>query len=210
MTDRTMRLAAAATVWVAVAACGGGSHAGDSGMGDAPGGAGGTTGGSGGTPTGGSGGSTPCPEAQPQDGADCRGSEGTVCEYEPNVRCSCPVVTDDVPVWSCEESEPDQCNADTDCRLWSDCCGCLILEPGEQADPCLENCITDRCAELGVSEQDVSCNVGHCGIVSTCNVEEVTCEALAPDCGADELPSVVNGCWGPCVHAMSFCVSSGT
>jgi hypothetical protein len=195
----------------------GGQQTGGTG-GETTGGVGGApAGGSAGTSTGGTGLSTPCPEVQPEDGADCAGSEGTVCEYEPNVRCSCPVPTGvpvTPPVWDCVETgepiEPGQCSTDADCRLWSDCCGCFILEPGEQADPCPDVCDQDVCAVLGISEQDVACHSGHCGIVSTCNVEEVTCDVPPPDCAEDELPSVVNGCWGPCVHATSFCVSAAT
>ncbi|MFO0560913.1 MAG: hypothetical protein U0269_23040 [Polyangiales bacterium] len=35
----------------------------------------------------------------------------------------------------------------------------------------------------------------------SCNPAAVLCNAIAPVCGRGEAPSVVGGCWGPCVRA---------
>ncbi|MEC7524798.1 MAG: hypothetical protein VYE22_33265 [Myxococcota bacterium] len=35
----------------------------------------------------------------------------------------------------------------------------------------------------------------------SCDAEAVVCRAVAPECeGQHSVPSVVDGCWGPCVH----------
>lgn len=36
-----------------------------------------------------------------------------------------------------------------------------------------------------------------------CNPATVTCKASVPDCAKGEVPSVQNGCWGPCVPILN-------
>ncbi len=99
------------------------------------------------------------------------------------------------------------CESDSDCVLISTCCTCMTAPLGTpEPAGCNILCDTDLCTAQGVSRNDVACERGFCGVVGadgTCNSEDVTCAANPPSCPADYLPSVVDGCWGPCVIQFS-------
>jgi hypothetical protein len=105
-----------------------------------------------------------------------------------------------------------ECGSESDCRLISNCCTCMVA-PAATPEPegCDVLCETDLCTALVFGRDDVACERGFCGVVradGTCNAENVTCASSPPSCPADYLPSVVDGCWGPCVIQFS-CLSTG-
>jgi len=96
------------------------------------------------------------------------------------------------------------CQAPEQCRLFSDCCSCVALGPGEPGPmPCPADCVQDRCSALGVSA--AVCSAGQCSAGFNC-VGTVTCPALPPACQPGQVPSISGSCWGPCVPATQ-CVS---
>ncbi len=105
-----------------------------------------------------------------------------------------------------------ECESASDCALISTCCTCLVAPVGTpEPEGCSILCDTDLCTANGFGRDDVACQHGFCGVVGadgTCNSEDVTCAASPPPCPAEYLPSVVDGCWGPCVVQYS-CVSAG-
>ncbi len=105
-----------------------------------------------------------------------------------------------------------ECESASDCTLISTCCTCLVAPVGTPApEGCDILCDTDLCTANGFGRDDVACQHGFCGVVGadgTCNSEDVTCAASPPPCPTEYLPSVVDGCWGPCVLQYS-CLSAG-
>jgi len=91
-----------------------------------------------------------------------------------------------------------ECVTDDDCMRISDCCACTA-EPKDQNNPtCDRFCIEDRCFDLIITAEAV-CAFGRCVFDLSCDGSEATCPALPPDCTAGTVPSVVDGCWGPCI-----------
>ena len=96
---------------------------------------------------------------------------------------------------------PPECTSAADCRLWSDCCSCVALAPGEtEPAPCPATCLQPHCDAVGIGSGDVACVAGRCVAGFDC-ASEVFCNGLPPDCTAGWVPSVSNGCWGTCVPA---------
>ena len=90
-----------------------------------------------------------------------------------------------------------ECRDPGQCRLYSDCCTCVALGPDDPApEPCPVDCALDQCTELGVTR--AVCAGGECSAGFDCT-GRVTCPAAPVVCGQGQVPSVVRGCWGPCV-----------
>jgi len=104
------------------------------------------------------------------------------------------------------------CESESDCALISTCCTCMVAPVGTpEPEGCTILCETDLCTMHGFSQDDVACQYGSCSVVGSdgrCNAEDVTCASSPPPCPAEYLPSVVDGCWGPCVLQYS-CLSTG-
>ena len=108
-----------------------------------------------------------------------------------------------------------RCSDASGCTLISDCCNCVIVPRGTPPPvTCTGECFVDMCTSYGIklTQADVGCWGGFCVPLAdpgNCNAAEVTCNGLAPTCPAGyDYPSVIDGCWGPCVVNGS-CVSSG-
>ena len=94
-----------------------------------------------------------------------------------------------------------ECTDSSQCRLFSDCCTCVALAPGEPDPPsCPITCIQSKCAQLQIDATDVSCAAGVCAAGFAC-AAEVLCRMAPPVCQMGFVPSVVGTCWGPCVPA---------
>lgn len=100
------------------------------------------------------------------------------------------------------------CVTDQDCTLVESCCDCESLNPGETVPECgLPECAATACGAVGLFAPVVECRFGRCMFAKqTCNPFGVTCEAAAPDCGPDAVPTVEDTnegkCWtGNCVPA---------
>jgi hypothetical protein len=92
-----------------------------------------------------------------------------------------------------------ECVSAADCRLVSDCCSCRAEPIGVPGELCPLDCAFDSCGQGGgVEPSEVECVMGRCVVARSC-VGSVTCPALPPNCGEGRLPSVVEGCWGPCL-----------
>jgi hypothetical protein len=93
--------------------------------------------------------------------------------------------------------------SDADCVRIEDCCTCAAQHVDEPVPQCgIQACLVTACFGEGLAGHDVECRFGSCEFVPVdCNAREVTCKDRPPDCPAGDLPTVVNGCWGPCIAA---------
>ncbi len=90
-----------------------------------------------------------------------------------------------------------ECQTADDCMLQSDCCGCSSV-PRDGREFCALDCVRDPCPEMGLSSADVQCSYGRCVFGRSCDYS-AGCPTLPPACPEGALPSVVDGCWGPCL-----------
>ncbi len=95
-----------------------------------------------------------------------------------------------------------ECVTDDDCEMLSDCCSCIVAPKGKAKLPYCEPtpCFADQCSANQI--QKASCVAGQCIKGFECDSSKVFCNALPPLCEGGEVPSVDNGCWGPCVPAV--------
>ncbi|MGC4089843.1 MAG: hypothetical protein QM756_18545 [Polyangiaceae bacterium] len=91
------------------------------------------------------------------------------------------------------------CTTNSDCQLSSDCCNCSAIGPGETVAPCKLLCIQSACAAKSITSDEVRCVSGRCVLARSCNLSAVACDALPPTCAAGQVPSVLGGCYGPCI-----------
>ena len=116
-------------------------------------------------------------------GAFC--GRGQFCNIPPENICGAadgPGVCTDIPELCTRELNPQ--------------CGC---DGTTYSNPCMA-------AMAGVS----IASRGACGVrAGSCDVRRVVCDALPPLCRTGQAPSVVDGCWGPCVQA-STCTCETT
>jgi hypothetical protein len=92
-----------------------------------------------------------------------------------------------------------ECATDDDCRLVSDCCRCVSAPKGVTLDVCYASCTQTMCIAEGVSGSDDACVSGRCVLNRSCDRAQVTCDSAPPECEPGMIPSVVDGCYGPCV-----------
>lgn len=93
-----------------------------------------------------------------------------------------------------------QCSDSSQCKLFSDCCSCMALGPGDpEPSSCLADCLQDACSAMGVTSGKAACVLGSCVVGFDCDGSKVLCNALPPLCEPGSTPSVVGGCWGQCV-----------
>ena len=94
----------------------------------------------------------------------------------------------------------DDCETVADCKLNDDCCTCSAY--GRTTVP-VECSITDcreKACEYGPNvPHELTCYNGHCEFVKVdCDPTHVTCNEAPPVCASLNVPSVIDGCWGPC------------
>ncbi|MCK9522260.1 MAG: hypothetical protein M0R76_04340 [Proteobacteria bacterium] len=99
-------------------------------------------------------------------------------------------------------STGDQCTVDADCQLASDCCGCSALPVDEDIISCLMYCEEEDkpCALLGVpSDKPVLCSRGNCVLNINCDLSQVLCNMIPPECSEGWVLTVQGMCYGPCI-----------
>jgi hypothetical protein len=94
-----------------------------------------------------------------------------------------------------------ECEVAEDCMLIDDCCSCSAAPKSDEITACGAVCIQSACSARGVPGVTAKCVAKRCVLDLSCNALEVTCKAAQPSCGSGQVPSVVEGCWGPCIHA---------
>jgi len=102
-----------------------------------------------------------------------------------------------------------ECTKDADCTLWSDCCSCIGLSPGEKhPTPCPNTCIQGACMAMGV--KNASCVAGRCVAGYDCDSAKVTCKVAVPVCPTGQVPRVKGSCYtGECVPADECSIVTG-
>ncbi len=168
----------------------------------APGTSGVTTGGSGDTSTGttGSGTATTAPsEGSSSDESGGSTSSGSSSSGGDTLDTSGGVTT------AGDTGNVSECESPDDCTIVNDCCTCDVLNPGEPIPPCgIPECFVDACGSMGITAI-ADCVFGSCELAKVaCDPTQVLCDSLPPKCAEGFAPSVVGGCWGPCV-AVHLC-----
>ncbi len=94
-----------------------------------------------------------------------------------------------------------ECTQDSDCKLWTDCCTCIGLAPGETPPTsCPQTCLQSTCDAMGV--KSASCVAGRCVAGFDCDSAQVTCKMAVPKCPSGQVPRVQGSCYtGECVPA---------
>lgn len=110
------------------------------------------------------------------------------------------------------------CTADSPCTGNSTCTGGLCSDTWEcfshkphpiKSHPCSENIISFCGCDGATFESPQDCpdrpwdRVGPCEEGYNCDPWKAECDVEPPVCAESELPSVVDGCWGPCVPITS-------
>jgi hypothetical protein len=92
-----------------------------------------------------------------------------------------------------------ECQSDSDCQLVSDCCTCASEPKDEPVVGCDLVCVTDACTAMQIERDEVACVFGRCVLARSCDLSEVGCEAVQPQCSSGTIPSVQGACFGPCL-----------
>jgi hypothetical protein len=92
-----------------------------------------------------------------------------------------------------------ECETAADCSMASDCCGCRSEPIRGPRLECPLDCLRDACRDMNIDRSEVECSYGRCVIGRSCDRSRVTCPALPPNCPEGTVPSVLDGCWGPCL-----------
>jgi hypothetical protein len=92
-----------------------------------------------------------------------------------------------------------ECDADDDCQLVDNCCSCAADPKDVKSPACNMVCLQSACSARGLQGTSARCVAKRCVLDLSCNAAEVTCKAAQPTCGSGQVPSVKEGCWGPCV-----------
>ena len=93
-----------------------------------------------------------------------------------------------------------ECEADEDCMLHDDCCSCSAEPKDVKVPACPAICIQSACSARGIRGVGTRCVAKRCVLGLSCNASMATCAAMQPSCASGLIPSVVEGCWGPCIH----------
>lgn len=98
------------------------------------------------------------------------------------------------------------CLSADECILHDDCCRCDAYYVEDDPPPeCDEECDVTMCEYLGVTA--ATCNLDDeiwgCSPSIDCRASSAACEQAPPQCPEGELPTVIDGCWGPCLPATS-------
>ena len=96
-----------------------------------------------------------------------------------------------------------ECKADSDCKIFADCCNCIGVPTTENPAGCPAVCAQDKCGELGAPTK-ASCVAGRCVTGFSCDSSKVTCKAATPNCDPGQVPLITSDgtCWqGSCVPA---------
>lgn len=92
------------------------------------------------------------------------------------------------------------CSVDAECKLVDDCCSCESIPAGDEPATCEIDCDQSECSAQGLAGSAAACRSGRCELASTVDcASPVTCNQPAPECAGDMVPSIVAGCYGPCV-----------
>jgi hypothetical protein len=92
------------------------------------------------------------------------------------------------------------CESDEDCVLVDDCCTCAAVHVDDVQPECPMDCEVSSCTANNIPDITVECRFGSCEFVPLdCNPLLVVCDQAPPECPDGQLPSVVDGCWGPCI-----------
>lgn len=92
-----------------------------------------------------------------------------------------------------------ECTTEDDCRLVSDCCRCVAAPKGVTLDVCYASCAETMCIAGGVTGSERVCVNGRCVLDRSCDRMSVTCDMAPPECEPGTIPSVEDGCYGPCI-----------
>jgi hypothetical protein len=95
--------------------------------------------------------------------------------------------------------EGAECETAADCQMVSDCCTCAAEPKGSLGLPCGLVCVTDACTAMQIERDEVTCTFGRCVIARSCDLSEVICEVVEPECASGTIPSVNGSCFGPCL-----------
>jgi len=98
--------------------------------------------------------------------------------------------------------------------LVSDCCACRAEPKGAEVASCLATCAVDACAANQIEAHEVTCAFDRCVLARSCDTTRVTCLADPAACPPGTIPSVRDGCWGPCLpptecNRVAACSSCG-
>jgi hypothetical protein len=92
-----------------------------------------------------------------------------------------------------------ECQTPDDCQLKTDCCTCAAEPKGTPFPTCPAVCAMDACMAMQIVPDDVTCAYGRCVFARSCDLSEVSCDAATPECPQGTIPSVQDGCFGPCL-----------
>jgi hypothetical protein len=92
-----------------------------------------------------------------------------------------------------------ECQTAADCQMVSDCCTCASEPKDKPVVTCDLVCITDACSAMQLERDEVDCVFGRCVLARSCDLSEVGCDAVQPQCLAGTIPSVEGSCFGPCL-----------
>jgi hypothetical protein len=92
-----------------------------------------------------------------------------------------------------------ECRTADDCMLVSDCCSCRAEAKSSEIAICDAECFVDSCTSEQITDTEVTCSFGRCVLARSCDRSQVTCRAAPPPCDGGTIPSVLAGCWGPCL-----------
>jgi len=94
-----------------------------------------------------------------------------------------------------------ECQEDADCVLINSCCQCSATPADAEVPECGMECLQPTCDALGLTDVTVACRSGICVFApATCSDGPVECDEEQPQCLDDDVNTVKDNCWGPCMH----------
>jgi hypothetical protein len=102
-----------------------------------------------------------------------------------------------------------ECEEDADCVIVNNCCQCDPKPADAEVEPCEGSCLQPTCEALGLAGARAACRSGICEFASmTCGDGPVACDQQKPTCVEGTVNTVVDACWGPCLHPR-YCEGGG-